>query len=439
MSSRSNRALRSAAGVLGPLALLGAIAFVHAFFLNRGDTPAQGEHLFALGFLMLAGEVGGRLARSLGAPQLTGYLIAGMIAGPHGIALFSTDTLDALMLVNDLALALIALQAGAELTTEMLQRSARSILSSILAQTAILPLLACVSFCALAESFDFLRDLDLTQLVALGFVWGSIMLSKSPAATLAVLGETKARGPLTEHTLGVVVALDVVVLIVFPIALTAARSALSGGDLFSFAALEHLPLELFASVAAGTTFGLLIALFFRLVSRGRMLFLVVIGFGVSELCRELRYDTLLVFVFAGAVVANLTRQSRELLATSEQLAAAVMVVFFATAGARLDLGALSSGWVAILVLISARFVATWLSCRLGHRMAEDPPEVRRYAHLGFLPQAGLSIGLTAVAQQTLGNAGAGLATIAIAVIGINQIIGPVAYKWSLRRVREVSV
>lgn len=426
--------MRSAGFALAAIALLVVARIV---IEGRGWKTEMGEPLFALGFLTVAGALGGKLVAAVGLPRLTGYLAVGVLSGPHAFALFGAETVKGLTLINSLALALIALQAGAELTTDMVRRSAKSVVLSTAVQSALQPVFMAVCFMMLASQLEFTRHLELGPLIAVSAVWGVIALSKSPAATLAVLGETKAKGPLTEHVLGVVVVLDVFVLVLFSVAIAVARSQLIPDSSFALAEVLHLGQELFASIAAGTSLGLVIAGYFRVVGRAHLLFIVVIGYAVSAACAYLRYDTLLVFVVAGFVVSNLTRRSAELIDTAEQLSSGVMIVFFATAGAKLDLEVLRQGWVLALGLVVARAAMTWLSCQGGHRLAKDPPVVRRYAFLGFVSQAGVTIGLASIAADALPGVGAGLATLTIAVVGINELIGPILFKLALTRAKEI--
>lgn len=119
------------------------------------------------------------------------------------------------------------------------------------------------------------------------------------------------------------------------------------------------------------------------------------------------------------------------------MGAAVMVVFFATAGAHLDLGVLKSAWPVALALAGGRVLLTWVSSALAHRAAGDEGTVKKYTFTTLVSQAGVSIGLATIAGQSLGPMGAGIATLAIAVVGINEMIGPIICKVGLSRAGEL--
>jgi Kef-type K+ transport system membrane component KefB len=404
--------------------------------LRRADiVPQHGGALFALGLLVLAGTVAGSLAAFVGLPRLTGYLLAGIVCGPQGLALFSTGEVKALSLVNGLALALIALQAGAEITVGTLGRIWRSVLASSIAQIALVIAPMAVVFALLAPKIPFAASFQGAPLVALAVLWGVFMLTRSPTVTLAVLTETRAKGPLAEHALGVVVLLDVLVLPLFAAALAFARGEMLGAtfELHSFAVLGE---ELFASMCAGVTFGLVLALLLKL-TRERVLVLVGFGYAVTAISTYLDYDTLLVFVVAGFVITNLTRLGEEVVHAAERLAAVVMVVFFATAGAKLDLEALRTLWPVAIAFFVARVVVTIVSTRLGHIIAKDPPVVRRGAWYAFVSQAGVTIGLATIVADALPGVGRAFASLVIAVVGLNEVAGAVMFKFALGRAKEI--
>jgi len=422
-------------GVVGLAMLAGGV-----FGLQKlGFASRSLSAIFALGLLLVGGMVGGRVVSIIGMPRLTGYLIVGVLAGPSGFALFSPHEVHDLELINTLALALIALQAGAELTMPMLRRSFKSLAAASLGHCVVITLGMAALFVGISPFVPFLADLSFNIRIALGVLWGAMAVSKAPADTLAILSETRAKGPLAEHALGVVVLLDVLVLILFAGAMMYAKAEVDPNAHFSLMAFVHLGEELFASVAAGTTLGLVIAFYFWAVGKERLLFTVVMSYVVTAFCIFFHYDTLLVFVVAGFVVMNLTKKGHELIETTESAGSAVMVVFFATAGAGLDLSILVRMWPIALTLAFGRIFFTFLGCRLGHRLAQDPDAVRKYAFTSFISQAGVTIGLAQIAQAQLGDLGGHLKGLVIAVIGINELVGPLMFKIGLARSGEVGM
>lgn len=392
--------------------------------------------VFGLGFLVIAGTVAGHAAAMLRLPRLTGFLLAGVLSGPQVFGVLATQDVKALSLINALALALIALQAGAELTLSALRRTWKSVLLSSASQSVVVVLPMAALFFALSSFMPFLVGRAVGEVVTVAVVWGVLALTRSPAVTLAILGETRAKGPVSEHALGVVVVLDVLVLPLFALAMALAGSQLSGSPL-ELSVISHLGFELFASICAGATFGLLIAVLLRFIEGARVLVVVVLGFGVTALSTYLHYDTLVIFVVAGFIVTNLTRFGNDLVHTSEKVSAGVMIVFFATAGAKLDLQALRTLWPLALAFFAGRTVLTFLACRVGHRLAKDPEPVRRYGFTAFISQAGVTIGLATLVADRMPGIGRALATLVIAVVSLNELVGPVVFSFGLRRAGEV--
>lgn len=402
---------------------------------TSGLTVKRGP-VFGLGFLVIAGSVAGHAAAMLRLPRLTGFLLAGVLSGPQAFGVLATDDVKSLSLINALALALIALQAGAELTLSTLRRTWRSVLVSSGSQSVFVVAPMAALFISLSSFMPFLSGRGLGEVVTVGLVWGVLSLTRSPAVTLAILGETRAKGPVAEHALGVVVVLDVLVLPLFALAMALAGSQLSGAPL-ELSAITHLGFELFASVCAGATFGLLIALLLRFIEGARALVVVVLGFGVTALSTYLHYDTLVIFVVAGFIVTNLTRFGSDLVHTSEKVSAGVMIVFFATAGAKLDLDALRMLWPLAVAFFLVRAGLTILACRVGHRIAKDPEPVRKYGFTAFISQAGVTIGLATLVADRMPGIGRALATLVIAVVSLNELVGPVVFSLGLRRAGEV--
>jgi Kef-type K+ transport system membrane component KefB len=423
----------TAEGLLALALLVGALVVVR----EMQWIAQPGGALYALGFLLIAGSVVGRMVSLVGLPRLTGYLAVGVLSGPHGFALFGKDEVESLTLVNALALALIALQAGAELTLPMLRRSFKSLMAATLTHTVIICVGMMGVFVLLSPYMRFLDGLSLWAIVAVSMVWGAMAVSKAATDALAILAETRSKGPVSEYALGTVILIDVCVLVLFATAMMIARAALDPATTgLSVEGFQALGIELFSSLAAGTTFGLVIALYFRVIGKEKLLFLAVVAYAVTAFCAYFHYDTLLVFVMAGFLVMNLTQQGPALVDTTERAASAVMVVFFATAGAQLDLGALKTAGLIAVALAFARIALTWIASQLGHALARDPPVIRRYGFSAFISQAGVTIGLASIARQQLGEVGAGLSTLLIAVIGINELIGPIAFKLGLVRAGE---
>lgn len=416
---------------------LGLVLLAIYLWQNLANQDFQSNSLFGLGFLLLAGILGGQLAASFGLPRLTGFLFAGLLTGPSIFSVISDDQVKHLKLVNQLALALIAMQAGSEFTKEMLQKNIRMIGWGTLFHILFIGTIISGVLYAFKDHIQFFNDLPSLTVFWVSLLFGTLAMSKSPAAVVAVLGETKAKGPLSDYSLGMVVVLDVVVLVLFATVFMFAKSSLIPNSEISLNTLVALFQEIAVSFAAGTFFGMVLIAYLRLIDKEKILFLVLISFGVSALCDYLHYDTLLVFVIAGVTVTQFSNQSHKLVKSIEALSSVTMVVFFATAGASLHLSELAGIWPIVLGIFLTRTLATFLSEWATHSVHASPPKFKKVGFTPFVSQAGLTIGLATVIGDKLPVVGEAMATMAIALVTINEIVGPVLMKWGLKSAREI--
>ncbi len=403
------------------------------------DSHGTLDTIAATGFLLLAGTLAAEVLEPIGMPHLTGYLAAGMIAGPHILHLIDHETVENLSQVNSLALALIALAGGAELKVDLLRKVLRSLSIHQLVQVVFVMVTMTVTWVAMRTLMPFMAGMSMVMVVAIGMLWATLAVTRSPAALLAILAQTRAKGPVTNFNLAFILSSDIVVVVLLAAIMSVAKPMLDPGAVFSvvhtFTEVGH---ELLGSVALGTTLGLILALYCRFVGKQLLLVLIALGFGMTEMLRYLRFEALLTFMVAGFVVTNLSAQGGKFLHSIEKAAGVVYVIFFATAGAHLDMPLLKKLWVVAVLLAGSRIVFTMIAHAIGSRVAGDPPEVRRWGWAGLVSQAGLALGVAAVIERTFPAFGPPFRSLSLATIAINEMIGPVLFKLSLDRTGETS-
>jgi len=399
------------------------------------DIGASLGTLGAIGFLLLAGTLASELLEVLGLPHLSGYLLAGIVAGPHVLHLVNHETVDALSPVNTLALALIALGGGAELRVSTLRAVGRSVSYGLSFQSGVGLVTLGGVFLLLSSHVPFARGLPWPTLIAVALLWGTLAVSRSPSACLGVLAQTRAKGPLATYSLASIMASDVVVVVLMACVIVGVRPLMLGGGI-SMANLRVLGHEIVGSVAVGTSLGLALAAYLRLVGKNLLLVLIGLGFGLTEFMRYIHIDPLLSFLTAGFVVQNLSLQGDKLLHAVEQASSLVFIVFFATAGAHLDVPLLRALWPIALMLCSARAIVTFVTSRWASRVAQDPPVIQRWGWSSLVSQAGLTLGLSVVIVRTFPEFGEGFRSLVIATVALNEMIGPVLFKYALDRAGE---
>jgi Kef-type K+ transport system membrane component KefB len=417
-----------------------AVISVFLYLATRAVPESEGGvgTIAAVGYMLVAGTLTSELVAIVGLPHLTGYLLAGIIAGPHVLALIDEHAVKDLTTVNALALALIALEGGAHLKLATLRQGVKSLSWAVLFQSVLVLVCMTLVFVALRRYIPFASALPFTALLGVALLWGTMSITRSPSATLGILAETRAKGPVMTGTLSFVMTSDVVVVILLAVVVVIARPLIDPTTTFSFRDLQTLGHDLLGSVALGTTLGIVLAAYTRFVRAQLLLVFLGLGFGMSALVAYLRFDSLLAFMVAGFVVQNLSRQGDVFIEALEETGSIVYVIFFATAGAHLDLPLLRQLWPIALTLAATRAGATWVAGRIASRLAHDPPAVKSWAWAGLVSQAGLALGVAALIERMFPKLGSGFRALAIATVALNEMVGPVLFKTALDRAGETS-
>jgi Kef-type K+ transport system membrane component KefB len=416
--------------------LLGGMQLV----LIAGPEGARGQALLTFGFLILAAYSVGELAKELRLPKIVGYLAAGAVFGPGALGVVPAAAVGELGSVSDLAIALIAFLAGAELQWDELRRRGVALLRVTGIELAVTFVVIAATLVVLREHVPFLAGSNWTVVLTFAGLFASIAIVHSPAVTMALLTETGARGPVARTTLNVVLMADVVVVLVFSAALAAARALVPSGTagVGSFGATAW---EIGGSIPIGVVLGGVVALYLRFVRAELFLFAILVTLFGSAITRLLHVETLLTLLIAGFVAETLAPGStgRALRHAMERSAAPVFVVFFALAGAKLDVPALARLWPVVIPIVLARVAGIWLGTRLGGRWAAIEPLEKDSLWMGLVSQAGVAIGLVTVAGAVYPAAGGDMRTILLAVIAVNETVGAILFRRSLIRAGEATL
>ncbi len=411
-------------------------------WLVRGIADASGigdpagSALLGLGCLLLGGVGAGEVAARWRLPRLTGYLVFGMVGGPAALGLVTRPDLGQLRLFEELALGLIALTAGGEFRL----REGRSQLAPVLAITAsqivTIPLAVALAMAALLAALPVLGPVSAAELAAAAALLGVIALANSPATTIAVITELRARGPLTDTVLGVTVLKDLVILLLFTLVYSLARGWLGGGP-FGLGVLADIGLAILSSLGVGAVLGALLGAWLRYVRGYAELAVLLLALVSIELGHGGGLEHLVVCMAAGVVVRNLfPREAARFIEALERSSPPIYVIFFALVGAGLDLAALPTIGFAAVAYGGVRLAATWVFTRAPAAFMRAPRPVVAHAWMGFVAQAGLSLGLAARVARELPGIGQAIAALVVASVVLNQLAGPVLWAWALRRAGE---
>ncbi len=390
----------------------------------------------AVGLLLLAGTLMSELLSLFKLPHLTGYIAAGLVVGPDVLHLIDEETVVRLSPVNTLALALIAFAGGAELKLDLLRRVLRSLTVSTALQTSIVYVSMTGVFFALRGHIPFLQTYSVPAAFGVSLLWGAIAVTRSPSATLGVLAQTRAKGPLASFSVAFIMTSDVVVVVLLAVAMSIARPLIEPDGQFTFAAIRVLGHELLGTVSVGTTLGLILAVYLRFVGKQLLVVLIALGFGATEVIHYLGFEPLLAFMVAGAVVQNLSKQGEVFLHAIEETSGVIYVVFFASAGAHLKLPLLAQLWPIALALAIARGLVSFGVAKLSSRIVRDEPAIAKWGWASLVSQAGLALGMAGVIAREFPSMGPQISALAIAVVAINEVVGPILFKLALDRAGE---
>ncbi len=415
------------------LAIIFGIMGNLSFFLAGKTYTGASAVTIVLGFIMLGSFFIAKLAERASLPLLTGYVAFGFLAGPAALNIIQAPHIAGFSLINTLAFAYIALTVGGEIEWRFLKEQGVKLVGIGLINVAVVFGGLILIFWPLVHygllGFSFVPEgfaLSATLIMAV------IAATTSPAATAAIVNETRAKGELTESTLGIVVTKDILVITLFAIVMTLVQERLHGAGEFSLAAIfTHMFQEVALSILFGALLGAAAALYSSTVGNQMLLFAFGIAVISGVLSSLLGLNELLTCVTTGFVVRNFGREGERFLHATEKGALPIFIIFFSLAGAALDMKALQSMWPVALIYFGSRVVLMYGSTRLATRALNAAPLLQRSLWKGFLSQAGVSLGLALIVKNELPAWGGVLATIIIAEITICEIIGPIMFKRAL--------
>ncbi len=398
------------------------------------EASPQAAATLALGFLLLAAYLAGLLARRFSLPKITGYLLVGTLAGPAGFHFVTSRDIGQLRLVGEIAVALIALAAGGEIRLPELKRHRSLLLKFGGAAIALPALIVSLGVALLSAWFPLAAGRPIGDVAAICLLLGVIAAAGSPAVALAVISETGARGPLARAVLTVVVAKDVAVIVAFAVALSLSRALVSGAGLdldFVIAVGRRIVF----SIVTGWGLGWLVSQYLKHVERQMVLFTLGTAFLAVEVAHMLELEAMLLTLTAGFFIENIAPvRGERFVRAIEQSGLPVYAVFFALGGAGVHLEALGNMWVWAALLIGLRGAGVVAASRWG---AKEEPVVARYGWCGLISQAGVALGLALMIRSAFPAWGAVLESLAVGMIAVHELIGPVLLRWGLSRAGEV--
>ena len=408
------------------------------------------ETLLCLSVALFAGLMLSRVAKLLKLPAVTAYLVAGILVGPYvlgslgisGLGFTSMESIDAYDIIPDVALGFIAFSIGNEFRLSQLKQIGKQ--ATVIG--IIQALLACVLVDAALIGIHFIAPDKLSLPAAITL--GSVATATAPAATLIVVRQYKAKGPLTDILLPIVALDDAVGLIAFAVSFGIAKALIVGSiDIISII-VEPL-LEVVLSLVLGAVMGYLFTFFEKFFhSRSKRLAMsvtfVLLTVALSMLKFEIggihiSFSSLLVCMMLGTVFCNICDFSEELMDRIDRWTAPLFILFFVISGAELELSIFKDlGIVCIgLVYIAARCIGKYFGASISAKATKCDPKIVKYLGITLFPQAGVALGM-AIKAEELGPEGVIVANITLFAVLIYEIVGPFLTKISLLKAGEIN-
>lgn len=407
--------------------------------------------LLSLAVALFAGLMMTRACKPLGLPAVTGYLVAGILIGPYclgllgveGLGFTSFEAVESFHILSEAALGFIAFTIGNEFRLSSLKQIGK--------QAVIIALFGAVGATILVDaaliglSFLMPQVIDLPVALTLG----AIASATAPAATLMVVRQYKAKGPVTQMLLPVVAIDDAIGLIVFAVSLGVAKAVNSGHmDVLSIA-LEPV-VEIVFSIVAGSILGALLSYTERLFhSRSKRLSItvayVLLGVAISQIKFHIGpvhcgFSSLLLLMMMGTVFCNMCDFSEELMDRLDRWTGPLFALFFVLSGAELQLSVFTQWTMVVvgIVYIIFRCLGKYFGASFSAKITHCEKTVQDYLGITLFPQAGVALGMTLIASAEIGGTQADvIRNITLFSVMIYELVGPLLTKIALTKAGEI--
>ena len=423
-------------------------------FASLFSEGGSSQVLFSLALALFMGLFLSRLVKPFGLPAVTGYLIAGVLIGPYCLGLlgvtgvFSSSEMmkGTSAIVQDVALGFIAFAIGTEFKLSVLKQTGKQAMIVGCAQAIITMLVVDGALIAL----HFILGEDVLPL-SVAITLGAIATATAPAATMMVVKQYKAKGPLTSLLLPVVALDDAVGLVCFAVSMGVAQALESGAAAVGIVSLLINPLlEVFLSLALGAIMGFILTVVEdRFKSNSKRLCLtitfVLLTVALAQMefhlpgGVEIAFSNLLVCMMLGTLFCNICDSADELMEKTDKWTMPVLILFFVFSGAELDLTIFSTPVIILIgvVYVLFRALGKYVGAGLSAKLSGCQPSIVKYLGITLFPQAGVALGMSAIAGALLPG-GAIVRNIVLFGVLVYELVGPMLTKIALTRAGDIT-
>ena len=383
--------------------------------------------LLKISILLITGIVGGKVAKRLALPNVTGYLVAGLFLGPSFLGMITEQNAGGFSVINEVALAAIAFSIGSEFVLKEMKKLGTSVLIMTTAQVfgAV--------FCVFAMTYwVFGQDFAFSIVIA------SMSAATAPAATIMVIRQYKTYGPLTRTILPVVALDDAMGIMLFGIAMSIAKISIGATDHTFLQMISQPIIEIVGSLILGFIIGAILTYVAKKSKNKEELLSVVLAAIAASvgLANLVGLSPLLTCMMLGGTLVNLMKKSNRVFNIVNDFTPPVYLLFFTLAGASLDIKVLAQVGLLGLGYIFARAFGKIVGAHLGAKFVNAEPTVQKYLGFTLLPQGGVSIGLSIIVRQQLPQYSVGITTVILFSVFVYEISGPIFAKIALQKAGE---
>ena len=388
--------------------------------------------LFYLAVILLVSIFTSKILSKFKLPNVTGYLIAGLLIGPSIFNIIPKDIVDNFSIISEVALAFIAYNMGSEFNLTELKKMSKGIVTITLLQS-----LSAMAFVMLSMMLIF------DQPLSFSLVLGAISCATAPAATVMVIKQYQARGQVVDTLLPVVALDDAVCIIVFGISTSIAKTLMvNAGQLSIFNMLLSPLVEVILSLGLGLLMGIFLVILIKRINGENELLTTIIAiiFATAAICIKFNLSSLLTCMMVGTTVVNMIPNFKKAFTIVERFTPPVYVAFFTISGVELNISILKAvGFVGIGYIVFRIFGKVFGSY-LGAKISNSPAAIRKYLGFTLIPQAGVAIGLSMIAKNIFPEPyGSQIRAIVLAATVIYELLGPSITKNALIKAGEIKV
>lgn len=371
--------------------------------------------------------IAGKIVKQIKMPNVTGYLIMGLLVGPYCLNLIPLDMVETFSFIPEVALGFIAFSIGAEFKLSYLKKVGKS--------PVIIAFLEAIMAVLFVDVILIVTGHD----IPFSLVLGAIAAATAPAATLMVVKQYKAKGPVTETLLPVVAIDDAAALMCYGLSVAIAKAISSNGQASIITTISKPVIEILGALAIGAVLGLIFSFLARwYTGRGnRLAITFAMIFVCIGVCDLLEWSALLACMAMSAVLVNTSRASEVIFNQTDRITPPIFMLFFFLSGAELDMRVIPTVGVIGILYIIFRVLGKILGAALGAKITHAAPTVRKYLGFTLIPQAGVAIGLATTSMTIVPEYGSMIRTVILCGTVIYELTGPIITKIALKKAGEI--